>query len=340
MKYSIEIIKQIVHENPSTEIIYFCGHSPKLRENSAFCLSQWYDCYFEINGVQYHTAEQYMMANKALMFHDKETYLGIMMAYNPLDYKKLGRRILGFMPELWDARKFDIVVEGNKAKFSQNPELKDFLLSTGDAILAEASPSDKIWGVGLDIETAEMGGIEQWQGENMLGCALMEVRDWIKEIEEHDVMDVLQMWTMGAGNSAKRFNGENPIPEKTKVATKDSWHIEPMPEKSVVIPMYVPISREAMCVIKQGHIPDAMEDHWFMYCDDSTIRYYRSWTGHCIYIATYEDQGELYRITSLQLNGNPEQYSYADEECAKALFMALLTEEYGGDASEYWRRAL
>ncbi len=195
MKYDNETIEQMVRQNPDMPILYFWGHSPKLRENPAFCLSQWYDCYFEVNGVQYHTTEQYMMSNKALMFHDREVYQEIMMAYNPLDYKKLGRKIRGFMPELWNARKYDIVVEGNKAKFSQNPELKDFLLSTGDAILAEASPSDKIWGIGIDKETAEKGGVEHWQGENLLGCALMEVRDWLKESEEHEYGgDATEYW--------------------------------------------------------------------------------------------------------------------------------------------------
>lgn len=74
----------------------------------------------------------------------------------------------------------------------------------------------------------------------------------------------LMMWKLGAGNSAKRFNGENPIPEKTKVATKDTWNVEPMPEKRVVIPLDETIPSDAMRVVKYGHIPDAMEDHWFM----------------------------------------------------------------------------
>jgi len=154
-----------------------------------------------------------------------------------------------------------------------------------------------------------------------------------------DEIRVLQMWKMGAGNSARRFNGENPIPEKTKVATKDSWNTEPMPEKNVLIPMNVTIPCEAMQLVKYGHIPDAMEDHWFMYCDENTIRYYRSWTGFCIYVAKYEDDGETCRITELTVNREPEQYTCTDDEHDAALFMALLTEEYGGDASKYWDKA-
>lgn len=154
-----------------------------------------------------------------------------------------------------------------------------------------------------------------------------------------DEIKVLQMWKMGAGNSAKRFNGENPIPEKTKVATKDSWNIEPMPDKHTMILMNESISSSAMHIVKYGHIPDAMEDHWFMYCDETTIRYYRSWTGFCIYVAKYEDNGELCRITELIVNRESEQYSCTDDEHDVALFMALLTEEYGGDASKYWDKA-
>ena len=150
----------------------------------------------------------------------------------------------------------------------------------------------------------------------------------------------LMMWKLGAGNSAKRFNGENPIPEKTKVATKDTWNVEPMPEKRVVIPLDETIPSDAMRVVKYGHIPDAMEDHWFMYCDESTIRYYRSWTGFCIYVARYVDNGIICKITELMVNREPEQYGCTDNEHDVALFMALLTEEYGGDASKYWNKVL
>jgi len=154
-----------------------------------------------------------------------------------------------------------------------------------------------------------------------------------------DEVNALMMWKMGAGNSAKRFNGEDPIPTKTKVATKDSWKTEPMPAESVLIPMNVKIPRSAMQIVKWGHIPDAMEDHWFMYCDDSTIRYYRSWTGICIYIAKYVVEEDQCIITELQVNRDSEQYGSKDNDHDVALFMALLTEEYGGDASKYWDKA-
>ena len=181
MRYSIEIIKDIVRKNPATGIIYFWGHTPNGNKITKSCFSQWYDVYFELDGVQYHTTEQYMMASKARLFGDEETLREIMNAHSPFEYKKLGRKVKGFEASVWDAEKLDIVVEGNKAKFSQNQHLKEFLLSTGDAILVEASPYDKIWGIGLDRETALNGSVEDWDGENLLGCALMEVRDWLND---------------------------------------------------------------------------------------------------------------------------------------------------------------
>ena len=170
-----------------------------------------------------------------------------------------------------------------------------------------------------------------------------EQRDFIAsyaaEMKQEELgRQALLMWKMGAGNSAKRFNGENPIPEKTKIATKDSWNIEPMPDKHTTIPMDESIPSAAMRIVKYGHIPDAMEDHWYMYCDETTIRYYRSWTGFCIYVAKYEDDGETCRITELTVNREPEQYTCTDDKHDVALFMALLTEEYGGDASKYWQK--
>ena len=149
-------------------------------------------------------------------------------------------------------------------------------------------------------------------------------------------LSALQLWTLGAGNSARRFNGENPIPAKTVVATEKSMEIKPMPKDNVVIPLGITLSDDMMECIKYGHIPDAMEDHWFMYCDEDTIRYYRSWTGICIYVAKYEKTDGGYIITELIANRSPDEYGCKDNNYDFALFMALLTEEYGGDASVFW----
>ena len=125
----------------------------------------------------------------------------------------------------------------------------------------------------------------------------------------------------------KSPKGEKPTPKETKVATKDSWNIEPMPDKHTTIPMDDTIPSAAMRIVRQGHIPEAMEDHWFMYCDETTIRYYRSWSGFCIYIAKYEDDGTNCKITELTVNRDPEQYANTDDEEDVETFMAMLTGE-------------
>lgn len=183
MKYTVELQKEILRSNNQVPIIYFWGHTPNPKKVTPACLSQWYDCQFEIDGVVYHTTEQYMMASKAVLFGDEEVYKMIMEAENPNDYKKLGRKIRGFDNAVWDTRKYDIVVKGNRAKFSQNEAIKEYILSTGDAVLVEASPYDTIWGIGLDRDTAMKGSPADWRGENLLGCALMDTRDWLREVD-------------------------------------------------------------------------------------------------------------------------------------------------------------
>lgn len=180
MKYNVEAIKEVISKDPEVKFVYFWGEKPGKNGVTETCLSQWYDVAFEVDGVKYHTAEQYMMAQKALLFNDEEVFGEIMAATNPRDYKKLGRKIRNFDPKVWDEKKYEIVVNGNKAKFGQNAELKEYLLSTGTAILAEASPYDKIWGIGLYPSNAAKGTVDDWRGENLLGFALMEVRDSLR----------------------------------------------------------------------------------------------------------------------------------------------------------------
>lgn len=118
-----------------------------------------------------------MMAEKARIFGDQENLDAILASSSPKDIKAYGRAVRNFSPSKWNAVKFDIVVKGNTAKFSQNPELKRFLLSTGDAELVEASPKDRIWGIGLSEDDPRAVDKSKWPGQNLLGQALMQVRD-------------------------------------------------------------------------------------------------------------------------------------------------------------------
>ena len=182
MKYDVQSIKQMASTEPNAKFIFFWGEKPDPKGVTETCLSQWYNVAFEVDGVKFHTAEQFMMAQKAILFNDREVYEEIMAADNPREYKKLGRKIRNFDPVVWDSKKFEIVVEGNKAKFSQNEDLKQYLLSTGSSFLVEASPYDKIWGIGLYPSQAAKGTVEDWKGQNLLGAALMEVRDWLRTL--------------------------------------------------------------------------------------------------------------------------------------------------------------
>ena len=162
--------------------VFFWGACKNANPNNGYanlhkgCLSQWQKCSFEIDGVSYSSAEQYMMAEKARTFGDDETLEKILSAKLPMKIKALGREVRGFDGKKWDSVKFEIVVRGNMAKFSQNRELLSFLLGTGDAMLVEASPKDCIWGVGLKESDRDILDPDKWKGENLLGKALMEVR--------------------------------------------------------------------------------------------------------------------------------------------------------------------
>lgn len=139
-------------------------------------LSNWYRCKFVIDDFEYLHVEQYMMAQKAKLFHDSARYTAILRATKPWECKDLGKQVTPFDAKTWNAVKYDIVKDGNRAKYEQNPDLKRMLLSTGDAVLAEASPKDKIWGIGLDAETALHVEMSKWPGQSLLGRALMELR--------------------------------------------------------------------------------------------------------------------------------------------------------------------
>lgn len=185
MKYTLENICERFRKNENLKYVFFWGHRPSANVTKS-CFSQWYECKFIVDGVEYHTAEQYMMSQKALLFGDVEINKEIMSAKHPKQFKELGRKIRNFDGKIWNDNKTDIVIRGNYAKFSQNPELKAFLLGTGKRVLVEASPHDKIWGIGMSAKDSGIENPLNWQGENLLGFCLMEVRDMLSEENGND----------------------------------------------------------------------------------------------------------------------------------------------------------
>ena len=142
--------------------------------------SQWHKSKFFVNGIEYATAEQFMMAEKARLFGDEDICRQILETNNPKKQKALGRKVKDFNPILWDKHKFSIVYLGNYEKFTQSVELKNTLLNTGDTTLVEASPLDKIWGIGLAEEDIKASNRHEWKGENLLGKVLDAVRARIR----------------------------------------------------------------------------------------------------------------------------------------------------------------
>jgi ribA/ribD-fused uncharacterized protein len=183
---SKEELIEYVARGKKAKYLCFWGHTKKGHNAiTKTCLSQWYNSKFEVDGTVYPTAEHFMMAEKARVFEYKssvnsELLHHIIEAPHPQKAKQLGRQIEGFTNEEWNQHRFDVVVKASYAKFSQNKELKEFLLGTGKRVLAEASPADKVWGTGLAEDHVDATNPFKWKGLNLLGFALIEARERIR----------------------------------------------------------------------------------------------------------------------------------------------------------------
>lgn len=174
---TVDELLSFILEGGQPKYLLFWGHqAPASGGVGKGCFSQWWPSAFSVDGQTYATAEHYMMTAKALLFGDTEAAAQIRTVSHPRTAKDLGRKVHGFDDERWADRRFDLVVTGNLAKFGQHQELKEYLLGTGDRVLVEASPYDRIWGTGLAADHEHGTSPEHWPGLNQLGFALMEVR--------------------------------------------------------------------------------------------------------------------------------------------------------------------
>ncbi len=166
--------------------IFFWGNQPS-KDNTIIksCLSQWWLSDFQANASHYCCMEQYMMSEKARLFNDQETLAKIMSTQSQQEIKALGRQVKNFDSTIWDKAKYSIVLNGNYYKFYPQKPLRDYLLGTQNSILVEASPYDKIWGVGLSENDNDINNPACWKGQNLLGFALMEVRDEIWHVYQN-----------------------------------------------------------------------------------------------------------------------------------------------------------
>jgi len=152
-------------------------HNPS--EDYGF-LSNWYLSDFQIDGITFTSMEQYMMYKKAICFKDENIAKQILTEKNVAKIKELGRLVSDYDEHIWNGVRQIIIYEGLLAKFSQNEFLKSRLLDTKNSILAECAVKDRIWGIGLSMTDPKRLMPTEWQGQNLLGYALMLVRDRLK----------------------------------------------------------------------------------------------------------------------------------------------------------------
>jgi hypothetical protein len=161
--------------------LFFWGHRPQHDGSiGAGCLSQWWPAEFTVEGVRFASAEHYMMWRKAIMFGDTAMAGRILASGHPRNAKMLGRGVAGFDDRKWSAERFDIVVTGSLAKFGQHDDLRQWLVGTGERVLAEASPTDRVWGIGLAASDERAAAPARWRGLNLLGFALMRAREQLR----------------------------------------------------------------------------------------------------------------------------------------------------------------
>ncbi|MFE9612600.1 NADAR family protein [Streptomyces sp. NPDC006012] len=174
---SVEALTREVRAGARVRYLYFWGHRPRADGRvGTGCLSQWWPAPFTAAGVEYATAEHWMMAAKARLFEDAEAERRVLAAAHPAQAKNAGRLVRGFDEAVWERERVRIVVEGSVHKFGAHAQLREFLLNTRDRVLVEASPVDRVWGIGRTADDEAAAAPERWRGLNLLGFALMEAR--------------------------------------------------------------------------------------------------------------------------------------------------------------------
>jgi ribA/ribD-fused uncharacterized protein len=189
--YDIEWLSKRFDTGESLKFIYFWGHTKKYNQKiGEFCFSQWFESPFKLNGLTYKTTEHWMMSQKAKLFGNFDLIDKIIHCDNPAEAKEFGRQVINFDDMIWNQHRFEIVKLGNIHKFNQNKDLGDYLIQTNDRIIVEASPTDLIWGIGLSKDSEAIDNIYAWRGLNLLGFALMEVRDFLNSFGYFEYSDI------------------------------------------------------------------------------------------------------------------------------------------------------
>ncbi|MBC2579123.1 NADAR family protein [Clostridium sp. DJ247] len=194
MILSINNLKEDYKNGKNLEYQFFSGYQPsKDGSITKSCLSQWWKSDIRIDSNSYSCMEQYMMAEKARLFNDDEALAKIMKSTNQMIMQELGGAVNNFDEKLWVKRRYSIILNGSYAKFVQKDELRQFIIGTKDRVLVYDSAYDKIWGICMnDFEKKE--NPFTWEGENLLGFALMEVREEILRVyKNYDKVDFVML---------------------------------------------------------------------------------------------------------------------------------------------------
>jgi ribA/ribD-fused uncharacterized protein len=175
--------EELIGLSGRVKYLFFWGHRPQPDGSvGSGCLSQWWPSGFLVDGEWFPTAEHYMMWRKATLFGDGAMAGRILAAGHPRDAKVLGRGVAGFDDRKWTDERFEIVVTGGLAKFGQHPDLREWLIGTGDRVLVEASPTDRVGGLGLAASDERASDPRRWRGLNLLGFALMQAREQLRTL--------------------------------------------------------------------------------------------------------------------------------------------------------------
>lgn len=324
--------------------LFFYGEIAKTTVDKA-CLSQWYDCTFLVDDLYYRSAEQFLMAQKARLFHDEECFDAIMRARTPKECQALGRKVKHFEQDVWDKQKWILALRGNYAKFSQNEALQRFLFSTGDKILAEANPKDTVWGIGMSAGDLKAANLLMWKGQNMLGLALMMVRSrlQVETTAPEELLNHLAILRLNLRYGSEHDEGYGPGIRTIREgpARVKSWNVQKVPKTGIsTIEVCFDLTLDEMRRLQWGHIPnfDLGLDNWFMCCDIKSIRFYLAplEPAMCAFVAHFAKHGEVYRVDSLTMNHELDQYGIYSDRLGECLFRYLLYAALGHKSEEPW----
>lgn len=189
-KFDDHVTSSYLYTVAMTEFTFF------YRTASPF--SNFHPCVIDIHGVQFTSSEQLFMYTKARLFHDTEISIKILSVSTPKEAKALGRKVAAFDPIKWDNVKYDLMCIACYHKFKQNDKLKKALLATEDTLLVEASPTDAIWGIGMDVSHPDIDNPHMWKGQNLLGKALSHVRHALTnpmvELASKETLSLFNSW--------------------------------------------------------------------------------------------------------------------------------------------------